>query len=110
MHSLKFAQSLKPEAIYILSAKHGLLKLNDVISPYNVSITDLGNVEIKEWAQKVLSDLSRFSSVTRDQFIILAGKNYIDPLRYGITNLLDLLEGLNYIDRVKILKAQYDVT
>ncbi len=37
--SLKFAFKIKSDNIFILSAKYGLLELEDEISPYNQTLT-----------------------------------------------------------------------
>lgn len=39
--NLKFAYSMKPDAVYILSAKHGLLHLETEIDPYNLPLNDM---------------------------------------------------------------------
>jgi hypothetical protein len=55
--NLKYAYSLNPEAIFILSAKHGLLNLETEIEPYNLTLNNMMGHEIKEWALKVINQL-----------------------------------------------------
>ena len=52
--NLQYARRLKPDAILILSAKHGLLALNDEIEPYDVTLNEMGANERKAWANKVV--------------------------------------------------------
>ena len=40
--NLAYAESLKPDAIYVLSAKHGLLPLDDQIEPYELTLNTMG--------------------------------------------------------------------
>src|SRR5215469_16871375 len=50
--SLLYAQSIANRT-YILSAKHGLLNLEDTIDPYELSIHNLNAPQKVEWAQRV---------------------------------------------------------
>ena len=51
--SLAYAMQLNPRNIYILSAKYGLLGLDDYIEPYNQTLNDMHEDERKRWAYKV---------------------------------------------------------
>jgi len=74
--NLAFAESLKPEAIYILSAKHGLVKLDQRLVPYNETLNTKKVSEIETWAEKVLAQLHRVADLEHDEFIFLAGERY----------------------------------
>lgn len=74
--SLEFAQA-RCHQTFILSAFHGLVELDQVLSPYD---RKLGSKKEKQaWGQKVAASLLfRFS---RDEaFMILAGNDYALPL------------------------------
>lgn len=60
--------------IGVLSAKHGLLKLNDVVESYDRKITDLSPDEKKAWRTKVIERLG--DSWPK----LLCGKSYADGL------------------------------
>ena len=92
--SLAYAQSQKPDAIYILSAKHHLVTLTEVLAPYDVCLNDKSLQERKEWSIEVLKELSVVSNLQEDKFIILAGKNYYSELINGLVNYELPLEGL----------------
>lgn len=51
--NLVFAHSLKPAKIFILSEKHGLVDLEQVIEPYEQTLNTMSMHEIKNWAEKV---------------------------------------------------------
>ena len=70
---------------YILSGKHGLLKPNSIIEPYDVSLKRLGNQEQKHWAKKVLKSLDEVG--TRGNVItFLAGQTYRKNLVPALLN------------------------
>ena len=48
----EYAQTLNPDKIYILSAKHHLLNPNTEINPYNAYLGDFSEEEKKEEAPK----------------------------------------------------------
>ena len=74
--NLQYAMSLHPDKIFILSAKYGLLELDDEIDTYNVILNKMKANEIKAWSDMVLSQLNAITDITTDEFIFLAGANY----------------------------------
>ena len=74
--NLQYAKSLNPDKIFILSAKYGLLRLNEEIEPYNKTLNKMRSKEIKEWANSVLNQLKKSTDLENDEFIFLAGNNY----------------------------------
>lgn len=91
---LAYAKSIKPDAIFVISAKHHLVPLTMELEPYDICLTDKSSEEKKSWAKKVLEQLSEKYSLSDDEFIILAGKDYYSELIKGITNFKLPLEGL----------------
>lgn len=92
--SLQYAQNLKPDFIFILSAEHGLLELEDGVAPYNLTLNNMKAEEIKYWAKIVLKKLSQKVNLERDQIIFLAGEKYRKYLIPYIKNYQIPLEGL----------------
>src|SRR5271170_4194379 len=70
--SLAYAQSLERVAIYILSAKHGLLDLDTEIDPYDQTLKKMKIAGVKVWAQHVLEQLRCVANLREDQFTFLA--------------------------------------
>jgi hypothetical protein len=113
--SLAYANKQKPDKVFILSALHHLLKLDDVIEPYNVTLSNipkskrkvglkiLTSIEKVDWGNKVIELLSKEADLAKDKFIILAGQEYIKPLLNKISILTNPLEGLKQGQRVKYL-------
>ncbi|NLT74338.1 MAG: hypothetical protein GXX94_09145 [Chloroflexi bacterium] len=92
--SLAYAESLHPDAIYILSAKHGLLPLEQEIEPYNVTLNDMGREARRQWAQGVLAQLGRVADTQHDRFVILAGVKYRSDLTPGLAHVEVPMKGL----------------
>ena len=79
--SWDYANRLKPDQIYILSAKHHLLDPEKVIAPYNLTLNNFSAVQRRRWAQEVLKGMEAAGLELRhDQFVFLAGKNYYQYL------------------------------
>lgn len=74
--NLRYARSLKPDSIFILSAKYGLLELDREIEPYNSTLKDMSLDQVRVWADKVLEQLKLLADLQSDHFIVLAGEKY----------------------------------
>lgn len=74
--SFNFAQSLNPDKIFILSALHHLLDINQKISSYNCTLNDKSKEDRVKWSDIVLSQLKKVADIRNDKFIILAGEKY----------------------------------
>jgi hypothetical protein len=119
-YSLAYAYSLNPDKIYILSALHHLLDLEVEIEPYNVTLSNIPKSKRKQglkvlnpeekikWGKKVIEMLSGQTDLQNDQFIILAGQEYIKPIKPYIKNIEDRLQGLGIGKRVSFLKNNYN--
>lgn len=113
--SLTYAYKLNPDKIFILSALHHLLDLDKEIEPYNVTLSNvpkdkrkaglkiLNSTEKKEWGKKVIEQLAEQADLKNDNFIILAGQEYIKPIIDSISHLTNPLNGLRQGERVKFL-------
>lgn len=74
--NLKFAYQQKPDAIFILSAKYGLLALDEAVEPYDQTLNTMSVSQVRAWAKDVLQRLSERASLQHDQFVFLAGEKY----------------------------------
>lgn len=73
---LRYARNLNPDSIFVVSAKHGLLKLDQEIEPYNSTLKDMSSDQVRAWADRVLEQLRQLADLQSDHFIILAGEKY----------------------------------
>lgn len=74
--SLQYAKSLQPHKIYILSAKHGVLELNDIISPYEMTLNAMTEKERKMWAYRVVKQCEAKGIDFSEKALFLCGNNY----------------------------------
>jgi hypothetical protein len=95
-NSLCLARKMKADKIYILSAKHHLLPLEEEIEPYSLTLKNFKRQEKIDWGKKVIEQLSQVSDLENDVFVVLAGKEYINPIKDNIRNLEDFLKDLIY--------------
>lgn len=70
---MAYAKQINSDEIYILSAKYGLLKLNENIEPYDKTLNKMNVSEKKKWSNEILQKCEIISSTN---FIFLAGENY----------------------------------
>jgi len=104
--NLAYAKSLKPDLIFILSAKYGLINLDEEIEPYDKTLNKMSLLERKEWAEKVLEDLRKITSFNDDEFIFLAGERYREFILPKIKNYHVPLKGLGIGRQLKWLKQK----
>src|SRR5699024_5048348 len=71
--SLDWAESQKPDEICILSAKYGLVDLEQVIEPYDLTLNALPIDRVRAWAERVFEQLGRRFDPAQDRFVFLAG-------------------------------------
>ncbi len=50
--TLEYGKSLKPDKMYILSAKHHLTPLTKVLEPYDLTLKEMGKDAKKAWGEK----------------------------------------------------------
>lgn len=76
--SLLFGLS-NADRTYILSAKHGLLALDAVVAPYDVTLKNLSSQDRAAWSRRVSEQLKTIIK-SRDRVIVLAGREYFRGL------------------------------
>ncbi len=103
-YGLTYAESLKPVAIFILSAKYGLVPLDKKLPPYNETLNTKKDTAIKTWAKKVLRQLGTKTDLKKDEFILLAGERYRRHLAPYLTHVRIPLQGLGLGRQLQFLK------
>lgn len=107
--TLQYGQSLKPDKMFILSAKHHLVDLDQVLEPYDLTLKDFKKEEREIWANKVISQLNNKGiNINKNKFIFLAGSAYIKPLSNLIPeqNIIDPMNGLKMGERLQWLNSK----
>jgi hypothetical protein len=101
---LKYAESLHPDKIFILSAEYGLVDLEKEIDPYNRTLNTMHATDILAWADRVLLQLKSSADLKNDEFIFLAGERYRKNLVPHIVNYTIPMKGLGIGRQLKYLK------
>ena len=104
--SLAYAKSLKHDNIYILSAKYHLLALDTEIESYNLTLNTMSKQEKTVWGKEVIAQLMEVADVEKDKFVILAGKNYLTPIKAALKHIETPLEGMKIGERLQFLSEQ----
>ncbi len=102
--ALRYARDQKPDAIFILSAKYGLLDLDTEIEPYNNTLNKMASAQRKEWAELVIAQLKEKTDVENDHFIFLAGQKYRENLIGHIEDFKIPMKGLGIGKQLQFLK------
>lgn len=103
--SLAYAHTLSADAIYILSALHGVVELDKELAPYNKTLAYAKKSERQAWGAKTLNELRQVSDLERDHFIFLAGQNYRSSLIEHIRSYETPLKGLGIGKQLAWLKT-----
>lgn len=104
-YSLQYAEKLGPDKIFILSALHGVLELNQYIEPYNVTLKNMRTAEKRNWAQKAIQQLQEKGvDLCKDNIVFLAGEEYRKYLLPHIRHYEVPLQGLKLGPRLAYLK------
>lgn len=105
-----YAQSLNPTAIYILSAKYGLVDPETEIDTYNETLNTMKSAQVKDWALDVIDQMEGKIDFRNDEIIFLAGEKYRKFLQPLCRNAKVPLEGLGIGKQLGWLKKKLDAT
>lgn len=111
--SLAWARKQNADHIFVLSAKHHLLALDDVIEPYDECLNEKKPPEMVSWARVVHNYLFVKTQNHTDDFDLtfLAGKLYREELTRIMKPLTDItipMEGLGIGEQLGWLKTNND--
>jgi hypothetical protein len=103
--SLEYAlKTTNPKNIYILSAKYGLVELEQEIEPYDKTLKDMDIDETQSWVDMIMDKLyDLYEDLNELHISILAGKAYYEPLIESLPNYDLPLEGLRIGEQMKEL-------
>lgn len=107
--TLEYGKSLKPDKMYILSAKHHLVPLTKVLAPYDKTLKEMPKDEKEAWGEKVQSQMKSIGiNPEKDKFIFLTGSEYMKPLLKFIPekNVEKPMEGRRMGERLQWLNSQ----
>ena len=108
--SLRYAQKINPRKIYILSAKYGLLELDDNIEPYEQTLNGASKQKRKQWAYMVYRQLQEKGISFDEEAIFLAGENYRYYLIQLFTKAQAPLKGLSIGRQLQYYKQREETS
>ncbi|NTU73802.1 hypothetical protein HGB07_06600 [Candidatus Roizmanbacteria bacterium] len=103
-YNLKYAEKMAPDMIAVLSAKYGLLSLDQVIDPYEQTLNTMSVSEVKNWSAKVCDQLSVVCSLRDTEFTFLAGEKYRKYLLPNLSHYIIPFKGLSIGKQLQNLK------
>lgn len=107
--TLEYGKSLKPDKMYILSAKHHLVPLTKKLEPYDKTLKEMPKDEKEKWGEETIKQMkSSGINPEKDTFIFLTGSEYMKPLAKYIPdgNVEKPMEGKRFGERLKWLNSQ----
>jgi hypothetical protein len=102
--NLAYARKLRADKTFILSAKYGLVKLDEIIAPYDKTLNEMPAKQIMVWADGVLSQLRTMTDVEHDEYVFLAGARYRKYLLPALRHHSIPLQGKGIGKQLKFLK------
>jgi hypothetical protein len=102
--NLKYANKLSPDGIYILSAKYGLLNLDQEIDPYEQTLNNMRANEVKQWADRLIEQIRKAIVIEETDFVFLTGEKYRKYLIPYLSSVQIPLKGLGIGKQLQKLK------
>ena len=107
--TLEYGKSLKPDKMYILSAKHHLVPLTKTLEPYDKTLKEMPKAEKEQWGEETIKQMkSAGINPEKDTFVFLTGSEYMKPFTQYIPdgNIEKPMEGKRFGERLKWLNSQ----
>lgn len=101
--SLAYAKK-HADKIFILSAKYGLLTLDEIIYPYEKTLNKMSEYEKKRWAYKVFRQFIDGGGNNNEPCMFICGTNYRKYLIQKFPNAEVPLKNLSFGNQLKWLK------
>lgn len=80
--SLAYARKLVDDKdIYIISAKHHVVNLSDILKPYSVTLKNMSVDQRKAWAEEVLAEFKKRHISPDHKALFLCGEYYYGDLK-----------------------------
>jgi hypothetical protein len=102
--NFKYAKSLNPSNIFVLSAKYDLVDMNQIISPYEKTLNKMKKIERQQWAECVIQKLKAQYHLGNIEIVFLAGIKYREYLIPHFKNYSIPLKGLPFGKQLQKLK------
>jgi len=101
--ALALAEGEDPAGVHILSAEHGQIGPDDVIAPYNHALASDPKMRRDGWGLSVASDLAETYKGRRPHYVVIAGRDYRQPLVKHLPSYAVPLAGLGIGEQLREL-------
>jgi hypothetical protein len=101
----------KGDSWLVLSARHGLIRPDEMLEPYNQTLKAMTKAQRDAWARQVVTQMRSWASdrsVTSLHVTLLAGATYATwtPLAHDLARVVQPLQGMSIGYRLKWLTEQ----
>lgn len=105
--SLAYATKITDHTnVYILSAKYGLLELDQQIEPYELTLNIMNKKQRKEWANKVLMQCKDKDISFDEEAVFLCGEKYREFLMKEFKNSTAPLKHMGIGEQLAFYKKE----
>lgn len=101
--SLAYAKAIDADQVFALSAKHGLVPMDEVIEPY-AQVINPDRAGRKGWSERVLRQIGDEGlEAGSDRFVVLAGRKYREYLVPALSQVEVPMKGMGIVKQMKFL-------
>ena len=107
--TLEYGKALKPDKMFILSAKHHLVPLQKELAPYDKTLKEMPKDEKEKWGEETVKQMREAGiNPEKDKFVFLTGSEYMKPFAEYIPeeNIEKPMEGKRFGERLSWLNSQ----
>jgi len=95
---------IEADKIFVLSAKYGLVSLDEIIEPYDKTLNKMKKGEVLQCSDMVLEDLKNNIDIDNDKVIFMAGLKYRKYIEPSIKNVEVPMRGMKIGEQLQFLK------
>lgn len=108
--TLDYGNQIKPDKMFILSAKHHLVPLEKELDPYDLTLKEMKKDEKDAWGEEVMKQMKEKGiNVEKDKMIFLVGAEYMKPITKLLPDNAQVevpMQGLRMGERMKWLNSK----
>lgn len=106
-YSLQYAKTItSPDKIFILSAKYGVLRLHDIIAPYELCLNDMNEKQCKKWAENCIRQMENHNINFNEKAVFLCGEKYRKYIINNFKNNSIPLKNIPFGKQLKFYKEK----
>ena len=103
--SIDYAKKIADE-VFVLTKTYGLIKEIDYTSSYDEEIIFRNEIENRLWSLAILEQLNNFTDIHKDEFVILADKNYYRNYAKFLKNVDTPIGNISTEEKINYLRKE----